>query len=359
MKRIQLGVLSCLSGIAICASPLFASSSEDALKTACIHADLVGIATLVEAGTNPNGAGRYLGWPLGIAIKYDDLKLVRLLLAKGANPNDASDGRCGPLWDAFDSSVPILESLLAAGADPNCVWADKSGAGDQSLSTPLMAAASMKGLRNAHGLHRLTWTDRPARKDTPRPVDVVKLLLKFGAKPNTRSYSGTNALYDAIDSDDADAARALIDGGLNINSTIDAPISGAGQLLSSGPTPLMHALARYEPGSDASKRMINLLLEKGADPNVTPHGKFLSDCGHGTPPCTFSGETPLSYVARLGYKSYARLLLEYGANPDGVRADGAKPADIATQAGHAETAALIARYEKQLSETRGARASRR
>jgi ankyrin repeat protein len=209
----------------------------------------------------------------------------------------------------------------------------------------------MRGLRKLHRGGRLAWTDRPARKDTPQPADVIKLLIKFGAKPNTRSYFGTDALYDAIDADDVDAARALIDGGLDINSTIYASMPGEIQPSNRGQTALMHALGRYDLRMvQAGKHMIGMLLEKGADPNVTLQGRFISGCGQGTPPCTFSGETPLSYVARLGYKDFARLLLEHGANPDGVRADGAKPAEIATQAGHIETAALIEHYEKQHSE---------
>lgn len=213
-----------------------------------------------------------------------------------------------------------------------------------------MAAASMKGLRSVGGGARLAWTDRLARKDTPQPVDVIKLLLEFGAKPNTRSYFGTNALYDAINADDVDAARMLIDGGLDINSTIYASMPGEVQPMYRGQTALMHALGRYDLSTlRAGKRMIGMLLEKGADPNVAPQGRFYSDCGQGTPPCSFSGETPLSYVARLGYKQFAQLLLQHGADPDGIRADGAKPEEVAMQAGHNQVALLIAHYKRQHS----------
>jgi len=306
------------------------------------------IPTPVKANAISDAKQQSLAMPLFMAIENDDASLVRLLLAKGADPNDGgSDGRCGPLWHAFDASLPILRSLLAAGANPNCVWAEKSGGGDQSFSTPLMAAASMKGLRSVGKGRRLAWTERPARKDTPKPADVIKLLLEFGAKPNTRSYFGTNALYDAIDADDVDAARALIDGGLDINSTMHASKTGEVQPWYRGQTALVHALGRYDLRSvRAGKRMIGMLLQKGADPNVPPYGTFEADCGQGTPPCTFSGETPLSYEARLGYKDFVQLLLEHGAKPDGVRADGAKPAEIAAQAHHSETAALIKRYKK-------------
>lgn len=336
MKLPKLMTLACLAAVTACAwSVAMAGAGPDYAQG--------------KIGSDQNGGGSYRGPSLYIAIKNDDAAQVRALLARGADPNyGGPDGSCGPLWEAFDASLPILDSLLAAGANPNCVWADKSGAGDQSLSTPLMAAASMKGLRNVGKGGRLAWTNRLAREDTPQSADVIKILLRYGANPNARSYFGTNALYDAIDADDVDAARALIVGGLDINSTIDAITPGEVNPLVLGQTALMHALGRYDRTTGlAGKRMIGLLLDKGADPNVAPQGRFLSDCGQGTPPCTFSGETPLSYVARLGDKDIAQLLLEHGANPDEARADGVKPAEIASQAGHIQTAALIATYEKQ------------
>jgi ankyrin repeat protein len=310
--------------------------------------DVAATAPTVQANENLEVKRQSLAKPLFIAIENDDANQVHLLLAQGADPNyGGADGRCGPLWHSFDASLPIVRTLLAAGANPNCVWAEKSGGGDQSLTTPLMAAAALKGLRSVGKGGRMAWTDRPARKDMPQPADVIKLLLEFGAKPNARSYFGTNALYDAIDADDVDAARALIDGGLDINSTLDASMPGEAQPWYRGQTALMHALGRYDlTNVHEGQRMIGMLLRRGANPNVPPYGRFISDCGQGTPPCSFSGETPLSYEARLGYTAYAELLLEHGAEPDAARADGAKPKDIAAKAGHFETAKVIGRYEK-------------
>jgi ankyrin repeat protein len=310
--------------------------------------DVTLTAPPAKANDISDATRRSLASALFQAIENDDANQAQLLLAKGADPNyGGPDGRCGPLWSSFDASLKIVRGLLVAGANPNCVWADKSGGEDQSLSTPLMAAASMRGLRNVGRGGRMAWTNRPARKDMPQPANVIKLLLEFGAKPNTRSFFGTNALYDAIDADDVDAAGALIDGGLDINSTIDASMPGEVQPWYRGQTALMHALGRYDlKNMHAGLRMIGMLLQRGANPNVFPYGRFIADCGQGTPPCSFSGETPLSYEARLGYTAYAQLLLEHGAKPDAARSDGARPKDIAVKAGHLETAKVIGRYEK-------------
>ena len=347
MKLAGLRAFGCMLAISTCASAVAATSDENALDKACAQLDVAKIAMLPKAGANPNGEGSYRSSPLHVAIEKDDADVVRLLLEKGANPKISSNVAvgCGPLRFAFDASLPILQSLLAAGADPNCVWADKSGAGDQSRSTPCMAAASLKSLRM--GGRRLAWTDKPTRKDTPRPADVVRMLLKFGARPNTRDYFGRNALYVSIDADDIDVALALIDGGLDVNATIDRSTPSEVNPGTLGQTALLHALGSYDlTNLQAGKRMIGMLLERGANPNIPPYGNFIEDCGEGAPPCVFSDETPLSYVARLGYKDFAQLLLEHGAQPDVMRADGAKPAEIATKMGHIQTAALIARYER-------------
>lgn len=347
MKLTKLKVIVCFLVILICAPAIALTSIEDELEKACAHLDVAKIAALVKAGADPNGEGSYRGSPLYVAIKYDNIALVRLLLARGADPN-VSSAKCGLLREAFDSNLSILQILLTAGADTNCVWADKSGAGDQSKGTPLMFAASLKGLR-MNG-QRLAWADRPIRKDTPRSVDVIKLLLQFGAKPNTRDYFGRNALYDAIDADDVDAARALIDDGLDVNAKMDFSTSGAPDPYEIGQTALVHALMRYDDNRKETAngtRMIHMLLRKGADPNVPPLGHYTPDCGHGPPPCGFVGETPLSYIAEKDYLDVAQMLLRYGAEPNAARSDGMKPAEIAEKAGHARTATLILRYERK------------
>lgn len=346
LKLVIRGALACLLTFWTCASVGAVTSLNSELERACQKSDVARIAILVKEGANPNGVGAYRGSPLYLAIKSNDFALVRLLLTKGADPNLAAPGRgCGPLEFALDASLPILRSLLVAGANPNCGWAEPSGGGDQSLSTPLMAAAALKGLRM--GGKRLAWTDQPTRKDTPRPAEVIRLLLEFGAKPNTRDFFGRNALYYAIDADAVDVARALIDGGLDVNAKLTLSTPGEPNPYMSGQTALAHALMRYDLTNEkAGIRMIGMLLEKGADPNIPPMGSYNPDCGHGPPPCGFIGETPLSYVAKRGYFEFARLLLEHGAKPDEPRADGALPAKIAALAGHVRTEALIERYEK-------------
>jgi ankyrin repeat protein len=350
VKLIRCRPLACVLAISACTAVVAATSTDDSLQQACAHAHVAKIAVLVKEGASPNGKGRYLGWPLYLAIRSDNASVVRLLVAKGASPNIHAGppvGGCGPLWSAFDASLPILRTLLAAGADTNCVWADPSGAEDQSLTTPLMAAASLKGLRM--GGRQLAWTNKPMRKATPRPVDVVNLLLKYGAKPNTRNYFGENALYSAIDSDDVGAARALINGGLDVNAKMDFSTPGEPNPYMAGQTALAHALMRYNDGwrNMAGIGMIHMLLEKGADPNEPPLGHYTPDCGHGPPPCGFVGETPLSYVAKRGYINIARLLLRYGAKSNEPRGDGAVPSAIAVHAGHDRMAALIAQHEKR------------
>lgn len=64
------------------------------------------------------------GTPLLRAVERDDLAMVQLLLARGADPNGACTcaGAELPLWVAvLQREAEIVDALLAAGADPNAV----------------------------------------------------------------------------------------------------------------------------------------------------------------------------------------------------------------------------------------------
>lgn len=102
------------------------------------------------------------------AARHGDLKTVKALLKKGADPNVAT--RCGllPLHiAAYWGEVRVVETLLKAGADPS----QDNGAG----WTPLHSAALNAGLKG--------------RKD------VMVLLKEYGAKEERDEYGWTPSDY--------------------------------------------------------------------------------------------------------------------------------------------------------------------
>jgi hypothetical protein len=122
---------------------------------ALLHNDAAEATRLLEGGADPN-EGRFVGIPpLFLAVQRQNLELVRLMAAKGADLNvrDGS-GATALMWAAFNEygDAALVEELLARGADPLAanragetalVWALRRG------DTPAVAALRKAGVSDA------------------------------------------------------------------------------------------------------------------------------------------------------------------------------------------------------------------
>lgn len=158
--------------------------------------------------------------------RADMLAIAELLLDHGADPNDGyaaepgSDHKLSALYGALGhaDNMALAEWLLDKGADPN---------DDESLYHAMELGHS-KGL---------------------------KLLIKYGVRT-----SGTNALPRALDFDDLEAVRLLLEHGADPNEAVKEHPSG--QPVDS--IPALHQAARRWRSGD----FIHLLLDHGADPKA-------------------------------------------------------------------------------------------
>jgi len=302
--------------------------------------DIALIYTLTESTEPPVS--------LGEAAKMGDDELVRLLIAAGADVNDAETGIFfTPLHCAATRGYTnIVELLLSAGAD-----VDESG--DWRGETPLHCAAALRDARQMIELLLTNGAEINATShsgDTPLQYaayvdnkDIIELLLQKGAKIanlhiasymgdlekaetfinesvdiNALDGHGYSPLHYAVQNNQKEAIELLIAKGADVN------VKGW-----QGQTPLDIAVNRGD------KDIAELLLNKGADANSADNRgntllhraalkgqedlfELLIDKGADINAKNNNGQTPLDIAVNLGYKDIAELLLNKGANINSV-----------------------------------------
>jgi ankyrin repeat protein len=368
------------------------ASLAAASSAAAAHADIVDAArrddraaVLVEleggaAATARSGDGTTaLHW----AVYHDDVELVERLLGAGADANAANSYGSTPLREAaVAANAAVVERLLAAGAEPNV--ANEDG------ETPLMVLARSSNVEAARLLieagadvnAREAWRNQTALiwAAAQKQAAMVTLLLEHGAEPNARSkpndwdrqvsaerrrqfrpFGGLTALMYAAREGCADCARALVEGGADIDLAGSRNITPlimalenmhfdtAAYLLEAGAavdvwdwwgrTPLYMAVDlntlprggrpdRLSTDTTPALALVEGILERGANPNsqlklLPPYRERGAD--RGCDSLLVTGATPLLRAAKTFDTAAMRVLIAHGARLDLPNASGVTP----------------------------------
>jgi ankyrin repeat protein len=208
------------------------------------------------------------------AVHRDDLEMVDLLLRAGANASAANRYGVKPLsLAAVNGSAPAIDRLLKAGADANTslpegetVLMTVARTGDVAALKTLIAHGADVNARDAlRGQTALMWAA------SRNHAGALRTLLEGGADLRVRTERATeaggrglfaapaptsfSALMFAVRAGQIDAVRVLLDAGANVNDT-----------LSDAQSALVVALA------NAHWQLADLLLDRGADPNLAGAG---------------------------------------------------------------------------------------
>jgi ankyrin repeat protein len=248
--------------------------------------------------------------PLFVATVRGHVALALFLLDHGADPNvmDAGftplfwaagtweNGLANPVYGFVDpiggipdreAKLKLVRALLAHGADPNL---------QMSVRPPSFGGTGTGGYNDAVGATAFVVAANAA------DVEMMRLLLAAGADPHLRTRTNSNALL---------AATGLSRGIGEIIDNEDRALEAVTFLLDLGVDPkavtTYNENALFGPGYRGWNRMLELLIEKGADVNIINK----------------AGVTP--YLAASGFgdrlggvlynKAGADILLKHGADP--------------------------------------------
>src|SRR5690242_983040 len=311
-----------ITGICLAALLSAASNIDTRLTDAAMQGDKDAVRTLLKQKVDLNAAHGDGATALHWAAYNDDIELVKMLLAAGANVKASTrEGAITPLFMACtNGNAAIIEALLKAGADAKAVKANGT--------TALMLAAASGN------------------------ADAVKVLLDHGAEVNAKeSAHGQTALMFAAALNRDAAIRLLRERGADANVATpvkkmehvrfdmdgniveDRPAgrAGAGEASINKPVEINNPQADLDVFAQA-------LGFKYADYKLgkpRPRAGDVAARGPRKVGADFmGGMTALLYAAREGNFQAAQALIETGANVNEVNGDKFSPLVLAIMNGH-------------------------
>src|SRR5688572_31654099 len=302
--------------------------------------------------------------PLAEAVKIADLRIVKTLLSAGAGVEGANlDGETALMLAIKTGAVPIVRLLIGAGANVDTVE-------QQHKQTPLMYAAAAD--TNAGEMVKLLLsrgadvTPRSLAYDWPshiseeprvqyRPFggltallyaardgcyDCVEALIAGGADVNTPTPEGVTPLMIALDNDNNDIARLLLDRGANPGvwgwygrTALYIAVDRKGGGSSGGG--IRVTVDRSRSARSSAMDIIKALLAANVDPDAElrmhrpTRGGYT---GRFSEPLLDTGATPLLRATIANDMEVIQALLARGASPN-VNAMGVTPFLVAAGVG--------------------------
>jgi uncharacterized protein len=292
--------------VAFCAAGLvWAAGKDHIVADAAQRGDQPAVRALAAAKADINGAQGDGMTALHWAAANDDLDMARLLIAAGADVKAVTrvQGNTPLMTAAATGDSDLLEALLKAGADPN--------AANALGTTALMTAASSGN------------------------VLAIGALLVHGAEPDAREGAhGQTALMFAAADDRGPAIRTLLAHGATAEAItkveqLDKPsVDEDGNPLpkdrprAANPAYAAAMARRATANKIGGLTALLIAARQGNLAAVTA----LADAGVNLDHPSDSDKTsPLVMAIINGHYDVARYLLERGADPNQVTADGLAP----------------------------------
>ncbi len=189
----------------------------------------------------------------GIPDRRAKLRLVKALLAHGANVNARMTKRQPSFATGYADAVGATPFLLAASVDDvEMMRILLDARADPKIPTATQATSIMAATGLNHGIGESLVTEAQAK-------DAVKLLLDLGVDPKGETTFGENALFGPAYRGWNTLLAQMIDLGVNVNAVSKA-----------GVTPFLAANGQGDRlgGVLFNKEGAEMLLKHGADPKL-------------------------------------------------------------------------------------------
>jgi ankyrin repeat protein len=223
--------------------------------------DAAMMGLLIKAGADPARAHRDGETPLMAAARSGSVPAVRLLLDRKVDVNAAESVQktTALMRAAAEGHGEVVSVLLKAGADPNL----------QGRITSI-TERSMNSDHPTGGFTAVMWAARNGYEDT------VRRLAEGGADLKLKNGDGASAAMVAIYNDRFDMAKTLLDLGSDPD---DGSLYVAVEMRDSTTDQFAFDGSRLRPNNPnklTALDLIDLLLERGADPHKRFAGQFHS-----------------------------------------------------------------------------------
>lgn len=279
------------------------------LYEACKIGNLRLVQLLLDRGAPINAATERLYTALHIASLNGFADLVAVLVLRGACVDSVDHDGETPIFHAIRTLNPkCVEILLSAGASLT--------AHDNYGRAPLHIAASVGDPDVLYLLHRWGANAHPVDADGDTPLhyavasnhdECVRALVSLGGGVEIANEEGATAVHIAASRNCADVLRILLESGMSPHVADRA-----------GRAPLHYA-------SHAGPRSVRELLRFGADPNVK----------------STAGTRPLHWAAAADQAESVRLLIEGGGDARAVDEGGYGATHHAARVGGITTLVIL------------------